>query len=275
MKLSGLTIIVIGLCLGLSLLSYAFFQVYQPNEVAAGYMKTYHDQLQDEANLQPMSVKKVQTAMGLVSGAAVAWNQYVSIKTPTDINIFENPYQLVVDTPKYRDRAQKALNAQYRVGGVKVLQAPEIPQPTDSEKDILVSYFNYPAFTFPVVLWELGSVTVEGTYDQIVKNVRAWSAMPHYLAVVDGLRIDGTSPVLTASYNVTVVGFIQANKIYPPPAVATDTGASGTPGTTSQRGGGPPSMPGGPGTGGVPPSALTGPGAPKGIPGVPTGPRGN
>lgn len=241
MKLSGWTIVIIFLFAGLSALSYAFWQVWTPYEEAARNNHTFHDALELQANKQPQAVKRVEKAMQIVNEAAAKWNAVVADKTPADnlvgggVNVFENPYQLVVDSPKYRDNAQRLLNVQLHQGGVKVVAAPEIPRPTDSEKDILASYYNYPPSPFPVVVWELGSVTVTGNYQQISKNVRAWSAMPHYLAVVDGLAITGTTPNLTASYNVTLVGFIKASTVFPAwtPSGALTTGlAPGTPGAT-------------------------------------------
>ncbi|HVT13921.1 MAG TPA: hypothetical protein VHE55_16785 [Fimbriimonadaceae bacterium] len=237
MKLSGWTIIVACVCLGLSAFFFAYFQVYSPYEQAAQYFRDYHTDLNAAADKMPLAVKRVKKAMEMVNADAQQWNQYVATKTPSDslfsggVNINENPYQLVVDSPKFRNSAQRAFNAQLHVGDVKVVSAPEIPQPTDSEKDILASYYNFPAISFPVVIWELGAVTVTGRYDQIMKNVRSWSNMDHYLAVVDGLRLDGTSPNLTATYNVTIVGFIRASRgVFPAPQVAI--------GSTSSSGGG-------------------------------------
>lgn len=249
MKLSGLTIIIACLCLGLSAGFYALFQVYMPYEQAAQYLRDYHQELDEAAAKQPQAVARVKKAMAAVQADAQQWNLYVATKTPSDslysggVNVFENAYQLVVDSPKYRNNAQRAFNAQLHAGGVKVVNAPEIPQPSDSEKDILASYYNYPAFSFPVVIWELGSVTVTGNYSQIMNNVRAWSNMPHYLAVTDGLRIDGTSPNLTATYNVTIVGFIRTTQgVYPAPGVVVGTASSsgGSAGgfTPSSSGGG-------------------------------------
>lgn len=243
MKLSGLTFITFFLFLGLSAIVFVFFQIYQPYEQAAQYMTDYKGQLDVESAKKSKAEERVRTAMKMVQAAADRWNYYVDRKTPAEtlagggINLNENPYQLVVDTPKYRDNAQRAFNAQLHAGGVKIVSAPEIPMPSDSEKDILASYYNYPAFSFPVVLWELGTVTVTGTYDQIKKNVNEWSNMPHYLAVVDGLRIDGTSPNLTASYSVTLVGFLKGSQLFPPPSVDLGTASATTGG--GPMGGGP------------------------------------
>jgi hypothetical protein len=243
MKLSGWTIVIIGLCLGLSAVSYALFYVYMPYEHQRELNEAYKVELEEAAAKLPKAQARVRKAIAKVQEAAQAWDKYVATKTPPDslaahgINLNVNPIQLTVDAPKFRNNAQRELNRQLRVGGVKVLTAPEIPQPTDSEREILASYFNYPAFSFPVVLWELGNVTVRGTYRQIMQNVRAWSDMPHYLAVVDGLRIDGTTPNLTASYNVTLVGFMRATEMYPgiPDGGLTQTGIPNqVPGNTPQ-----------------------------------------
>jgi hypothetical protein len=247
MKLSGWTIIVLGVCLGAMAFFYVFFDVYQPNEVAAGYMKAYKEQLETEAGKQKRADARVLKAMQKVTEAAHKWNFYVDKNTPPDslagggVNLTENDYQLVVDSPKFRNSAQRAFNAQLRSGGVKIVSAPEIPAPTMNEKDILASYYNYPALSkIPLVLWELGSVTVSGSYSRIMQNVRSWSNMPHYLAVVDGLRIDGTSPNLTATYNVTILGFIKAQKLYPNPPVniGGETKTQSGPGALSGPGGG-------------------------------------
>jgi len=278
MKLSGLTIIIIGAAFGLCVLLFAYFQMYGPNETAAGYMTAYKVQLKEQADKQKAAEARVIKAKKLVAEAAQDWNKIVLLKTPSDnlatggINIMENDYQLVVDSPKYRNSAQRAVNAQLHAGGVKIVSAPQLPIPSMNEKDILASYYNWPAYNFPVVLWELGQVTVTGNYDQIMKNVRAWSSMPHYLAVVDGLRLDGTSPNLTATYNLTIVGFIRAKTIYPSdPRIG--GGSAGSSGSTSGFGG--MGTGGGPNVGaaGMNPAGggnpMTGNAPPAGIPGGP------
>lgn len=66
--------------------------------------------------------------------------------------------------------------------------------------------------------------------------------MPNFLAVADGLQITGTSPVLTGTYNLTMVAFIRGDRVFPrvPDGVAAPAG--GAPGP-----GGAPGAPGGPG----------------------------
>lgn len=236
MKLSSWVIIVAAVAIGLMPVAWVWLQYYGPYEQAAQYNRDYKDQLENESSQQARADKRVRDAMALVQKASEQWNVYVASRTPSDalskggINLAVNSYQLTVDSLKYRNSAQRALNAQLRKGGIKVVSAPEIPFPTTEAGDIMASYYNYPAFSFPVVLWELGNVTVEGTYNQIMANVRSWANMPHYLAVADGLQITGTSPHLTGSYNVTLVGFLKGATFFTPPAAApASTGGAGAP----------------------------------------------
>ena len=185
----------------------------------------------------------------MVDLKAKAWAAYVATRTPGTslrdggIDLSVNAWQLTVDTPKYRNAIQQAVNAQVKKGGVKVINSPLVPlvDASTPANQILASFFNYPAIQFPVVIFDFGTITVQGTYKQIMDNVRAYKSMPHYLAVADGLRIDGTSPNLTGTYNLSIVGFIRAKKIAP--AVNEGVAASATGGFGGVG-------PGGPGGGG-------------------------
>lgn len=245
MKLSGWVWIVLGLCLGLSALAFVFIQIYMPYEQAVGYNNTYRDQLTAQANKQRAAEQRVQTAMDLVNQKAQEWNAVVLTKTPPSslasggINFNVNAYQLAVDAVKYRNNVQRAVNYQSKRGGVKVISLPSVPEPPEDPAELVANYFNYQNFGFPVVYYELSPIVVEGTYEQIKANVKAWSSMPRYLAVADGLTIAGTSPKLTGTYNVVILGYLQGSQMHPAPL--TGTGAVNTPanapGPASPKGG--------------------------------------
>jgi len=141
---------------------------------------------------------------------------------------------------------------------VTVVNGPYVPGPDEngSATGILASFYNYPALGYPAVIFDLGTVTVQGSYKQIMDHVRSFSAMPHYLAVTDGLRIDGTSPNLTATYNLTVVGLLPPGTIYgTAPEAASNQSQGGFGGPAGPRGpGGPPP--------GIPTGKMGGPGGP-------------
>lgn len=238
MKLSPLTIFLIFLSVGLAALSFGFFQKWMPNKQESGFYQEYVNQLQTEADKMPQARRRRKTAEEMVNLEAQKWQTVVAAHTPTaslatgGIDVSVPGWQLAVDARRFRNSVQLALNKQLKRGGVKVITGPEIPEPSDSALNIVSSYFNYPAIPFPVVIYDLGAVTVEGTYEQIMANVRSWSNMPNYLAVADGLRLDGTSPILTGTYSVSMVGFIRGKEIFPmlPEMASGQAGAGGVPG---------------------------------------------
>jgi hypothetical protein len=182
----------------------------------------------------PQAKKRVALAEQMVREREAAWSAIVATRTlpatlgEGGINLNQNSWQLVIDARKYRNNAQRAVNAQLKKGGVTVVNGPAVPFPDETAPTILANYFNYPAVPFPVVIFDLGTVTVRGNYSQISSHIRSWSTIPNYLAVTDGLQIVGTSPQLTATYNLSVVGYIEVDALYP--AVPEGGGAAQGPG---------------------------------------------
>jgi hypothetical protein len=217
------TVVIMGVAASLIVLCLAFFKWVKPDATQAGYEKAYADQLSAEGDKLPAAKKRVEKAIKMVNERATIWNRYVGPRTLPDslgeggINLDENPYQLAVDTLKFRNNVQRAVNAQIVKGGIKLVgSGPYVPGPTDTNSvgGLLASYYNYPTIKFPVVIYNLGTIVVTGTYDQIIANVKAYKTMPHYLAETDGLRISGTSPHFVGSYQLTIVGFLKAPKLF-------------------------------------------------------------
>lgn len=233
MKLSPLTIFLICLSVSLIALSYAFFREWMPNSTEAGYYRENAEALAAEANKMPEAQKRVQTAIQMVNEVAAKWQGVVEKKTPAPsldrggIDLSQNRWQLTVDARSFRNNIQRAVNAQLRRGGVTIVAGPQIPFPSENATNIVETFFNFPSLPFPVVMFDLGTVTVRGTYDQINAHVRAWSSMPNYLAVADGLVLEGTTPVMLANYNLSIVGFIRGDEIYPPVPEGAAAGGGG------------------------------------------------
>ncbi len=246
-KLSALTILLLGISIGIVALSWAFFTQWQPNMTEAQYHREYKDQLEAQAAMMNKAKERVETAKRMVQEKADAWKDVALRKTPQQslamggIDLSVNAWQLVVDVRKFRNSIQRAVNAQLKKGGVTVLSGPMVPFPSESATAVLADYFNYPAFPFPVVIFDFGTVTVRGTYRQITDHIRAWSNMPNYLAVADGLQIQGTSPTLTATYSLSLVAYIRGDHIFPvvPEGAGGGTGpGAGGPGPGGRPGGG-------------------------------------
>ncbi len=222
MKLSPFPIIFIGIAIAIIALSYGFFHHFVPNRQEAALWKEYGEKLQLEAGKRSKAVERVEKANRMVVAKANEWVDIVNRRTPPSslaaggIDLSVNAWQLTVDAPKFRNSMQRALNAQLRKGGVKVVTAPFIPEPSNQATSILANYFNYPALKFPAVMYYFGPITVEGTYEQISNHLKAYSSMPNYLAQTDGLSLSGTSPNLRGTYNLAIIGLIRGNEIFPP-----------------------------------------------------------
>jgi hypothetical protein len=244
------TVMIISVAVCLIILSYGFFHEYKPNMTQAKYDEDFAQALQDQGNKLNGAKKRKEKAIELVKEKTQAWNNYVETKTPPDnlraggIDISANPYKLSMDTWTFRDSVQRALNHQLKAGGVKLLtDGPVIPTPTDIDNagGILSSFYNYPGIKFPVLIYDLGQIQVQGTYKQIMDHVRAYKTMPNYLAMADGLRLEGTSPLLTGTYNLSLVAFIRGKKVYSslPEDTSASSGGSGRSGGFGGGAGGP------------------------------------
>lgn len=268
---SAWTVIIIAISLSLAIVAYAFFYKYRPMETEIAYSNDLAQKLEDQAALQGKAQKRVEKAIQLVNEASRDWVEIVATRTPPTsvaaggINLAVDPYTLLADTVTFRNNIQRAVNAQILKGGVKLVDpGPYIPGPTDfdSTGGLLSSFYNYPDYKFPILIYNLGTIRVSGTYEQIMANVEAYKTMPHYLAVTDGLRIDGTSPNLIGTYQLTIVGFIQTKKL--PGPVPEGEAQAGSASLAGMRGGAMGRGMGGPGMPGMPPG-LMGPGGPGGM----------
>lgn len=241
------TIWLIFLSLSAIILALGVFKFWMPNQEEATFNVTHANSLFAEGDKLKVAVKKRNVAIAAIKQAETDWLPIVAAHTPSQstenrgINLNVNQYKLLLDTKRFRNSIQIAVNNQLKYGGVKV-NGPLVPGVTDADEpnSVLASYYNFPAVPFPVVIHDLGQVTVTGTYEQIMKNVRAWDRFPNYLAVAHGLQLQGTAPNLTGTYDLTIVGYIKYDGTYGP------VPGSNTAGPTGAGGGGPAGAGGGP-----------------------------
>lgn len=254
------TIWLIFLSLSAIILALGVFKYWIPNQEETTFKVKQANDLYAEAFKLKQAVNKKNKAVEAVKSAEAAWLPFVANHTPTQrtgdggININVNQYQLLLDTKRFRNSIQTALNRQLKTGGVQVI-GPRVDGVTDGDEPngVLASYYNYPAVPFPVVIHDLGQVTVIGTYDQIMANVRSWDNFPRYLAVAHGLQLQGTAPKLTGTYSLSVVAYIRYDGIFGPVPGSNTSGTTGAGGgfggpagaggSAGGAGGGPPSRP--------------------------------
>lgn len=237
MKIGPLSIIFVGLCIGVSVLSFAWFKHWVPNRKQAQLFVERTAEHETVMLQMPAAIKKVQEAEALVAAKKEEWKRISAArslpgtKEQGGIDLGVHRWQLAMDIPHFRNRVQQDLNRQLKQGGVRVVQGPRIPDPP-ADPNAVLSYFNYPAMPYPVLIFDFGQVTVTGTYKQITDHLRAWSRMPRYLAVTDRLALQGTSPTLTGTYNLSIVSFIQSREVSP----AVPSGGAGGGGGPAPRG---------------------------------------
>ncbi len=242
MKISPWVWLVVGISVAVIALSFSLFQHVLPNQEQAKKFTEWGEKLAAEEAKMPQAKKRLEDAKALVAETSDEWQRVIAARTPPQsvsgggINLQVNRYQLTVDSLYFRDSVQRAVNRQIKSGGVLVISGPRVENPPETPEEIMPTYFNYPTTKFPVSIFDLGTVTVRGTWDQISENVRSWTRMPNYLAVADGLQVTGTSPNLTATYNLSIVAFIRGKKLAPEvgagaAALASNQGApAGVPG---------------------------------------------
>jgi hypothetical protein len=257
------TIWLIFLSLSAIILSLGVFKFWLPVQEETTFYINHANSLHREGDKLGQAVKKRNAAIEATKSAEAAWLPIVAAHTPSQVtsnggmNINVNQLQLLLDTKRFRNSIQTALNNHLKIGGVKVI-GPRVAGVTDQEEPngVLASYYNYPGVPFPVVIQDLGQVTVTGTYEQIMKNVRAWDNFPRYLAVAHGLQLQGTAPTLTGTYNLTIVAYIRYDGMFGqiPVASGGGTGAGGGFGGPA-AGGRPGGNAGGPLPGGGPSAA--------------------
>ena len=83
MKLSPLTIILIGVAILIMALTYGFFQHWMPNQTEAKYYRDYAAALEEEGNKLPGAQKRLEKAKELVETKAKresgCWARYLRL----------------------------------------------------------------------------------------------------------------------------------------------------------------------------------------------------
>ncbi|MBN8690423.1 MAG: hypothetical protein J0L72_06475 [Armatimonadetes bacterium] len=244
LKLTPWTVLSIALSISAVMLCVGYFQYWAPRTETAANFDRLREELEAEGQKLPREKKKLEEAKTMVQDAAGEWNDIVQRKTPPaslaegGINLTRNRWQLVVDAPEFRNRIQADLNRQLRYGGVQVMSGVTVPVFPDNPLTIVEEGFGYPRYGFPVRIFDFGTVVVEGTMDQITRNVEGWNQLPKYIAVVDGLRLEGTAPKYRASYSLSIAMYLRAEKVSPPvPEVPSDGNNQGAPGGLGTPGG--------------------------------------
>jgi hypothetical protein len=191
-----------------------------PGNTEKGYWVEQNEKLDEiisEAS-QRRAVERVREALEKVEAAQIKWKAIVQTRTPSAgrINLVPNRWQLTVNTRRWHPQVERDLRQHISRSGVQVIApvgGPFVPFPTDNPNDLVEFYYNYPAFPFPIAIWDLGTITVQGSQDAILNHIRSWSRIPGYIASVRGLSITGTGNRLRATYNLIVLAYVNTENV--------------------------------------------------------------
>ena len=260
-KLSPLTYVVVGVVLAASIFLGFWFMKIAPGRQEIAYWSDHNAKL-DEIISEPSkraAAERVRQALSMVRDAETSWKLIAQRRTPSSgqMNLVPHRWQNVVNARRWHGRVEADLRKWMSQSSVRLVDPPllMIPFPTDQPNQLVQYYFNYPAFPFPIGIWDLGTVTVEGTYDQITNHVRNWSNIPNYIASVRGLSLQGTGNRLRGTYGLTLIAYVNTEYISGGPGAGgtvPDLNGEGDSGTMTRQGGGGPT--GGGGGGGPAPS---------------------
>lgn len=224
-RLSPITFFVCGLVLILVTWAGFWFFSISKTRTEIGYWEKHVAELRQiaSAESQKAAQERVRTALEKVSEAEQEWKLIADTRTPSmgRMNLMTHRWQSTVDVRKWHSQVEADLRSWIQKSGVRILQpvqnaevGPFVPYPTDLPNELVEFYFHYPAIPFPVCVWDLGTITVEGTYDQITNHVRSWTKIPGYVAMVRGLGITGTGSRLRGSYNLVVVAYVNTEYVF-------------------------------------------------------------
>ncbi|MGI8922659.1 MAG: hypothetical protein ACR2HJ_01235 [Fimbriimonadales bacterium] len=242
-RLNPITFVVAGVALILTTIAGFYFLKIRPEQEEMGYWIRKNQKLDEiiSEGSKTAAVERVREAMTKVRDAESAWKLIAQRRTPSagQINLTPQRWQLVVNTRRWHGRVEADLRKWIRRGGVRLVSPAggiQVPFPTDMPNELVQYYFNYPAFPFPIAIWDLGAVTVAGTYDQIMSHVKSWSAIPHYIASVRGLSLTGSGSRLQATYGLTLVVYINTQFVSGGPAEGGKVPDMGSTGDQAQGG---------------------------------------
>jgi hypothetical protein len=218
-KLSALTYIVVAAVLIAVTWAGFWLQKIGPDSTEIGYWQEQNEKL--DTIISPASQKRAQNrvreALQKKYEAELNWKRVVEARTPPEsqINMIPHRWQVVVDARRWHGRVERDVNAWFRKTNVRLIDplVVTVPYPTDRPNELIQYYFNYPAFPFPICIWDLGVITVEGSYERIMAHIRSWSRMPNYIASVRGLSLTGTGNSLRGTYGLTLLAYVNTKEV--------------------------------------------------------------
>jgi Tfp pilus assembly protein PilO len=240
-KITRQQIYIIGAVLAVIAAIAVYFAVIKPQGEELAAQTSRRDSRQAKADEKPQADADLKKAKQEVLEAQRDWQRYERALMPQIqigdlmVGIQQLWREQIKTLGPLTDQFLKADKT------VQVLQSNiQLPAPPEDPN----------AVNQPLFVYNLGQVSVQGTFENILRHVERWNRF-NRLVLVDGLSLSGNSPSLVGQYNLTCYVFTQGDT--PGPAIP-QAGAGGRPGGLGGgRPGGMGGPPGGGGYGGGPP----------------------
>lgn len=219
--MKGLTrasILSIGIVATLVVAAAIYLLGIRPTQANIAEHQRYNGELEQKRALVPECERLLKQAQAKVKESEAKLMRYQVEKMPKQNIDLSDRLQAWVQYHAMLREIGKKLESWPAKTGVMLLSGFQLPPPSPDPNQI-----PYPLLTFPI-----GQVHVRASsFKTLLDHVRAWNKVPNLLVQVDGLTIQGTSPLLNATYNLTVYVFPKASGGQVGPAVPTATGAEG------------------------------------------------
>ena len=220
-------VMIIGGVLALLIGIGFFFGLIKPLNEAKAEAETKYNTQKAIADQRAAAMKKKADNQRIVDKAKRDWSVYDNqLMTYTGKDHRKHP---VVDTSNLFTAMQQRWDEQtVRLGplvkyflekdkSVRIVQANLAVQAPPSDPN---------AANTKVIELPLGTVTVAGTFENILRHVDRWNKF-NRLVVVDDLALQGNSPQLVGSYKITCYIFTHSDKTGDPVPQAGSGGAGG------------------------------------------------
>jgi hypothetical protein len=215
-KITQLQVWIIGLVLSIISGVLIFFLLIKPANEEKAAADARYETAHQTAVLEPQKQNELKVAKANVVQAQANWNRLDRQLMPDiDVsNLYRGMRQLWNEQIKVLGpRVEKYLRADKSVQIVSAnIQLP--PPPTDPNA------VNRKAFVY-----DLGSVTVMGNFEEITRHVERWNKFDR-LVLADGLTLQGNSPRLFGTYTLRLFVFPHGTD-KPGPAIPQAGGGQG------------------------------------------------
>lgn len=258
-KLRRIHIIIIGLVIEILLGVGLYMLLIKPaneelQKETDRYNAAYPDSTDDK---RAMAERKMQDAKMQVAKTEAQFNTALDQKMP-NLRFDQRDKGMLQLWHEQVEVLGPLIERYVRKSGVTMLSDIKIPPPPVNPNDPL---FQQDYFTVPI-----GTIQVQGNFKGILDHIRKWNSF-NRLVQVDLPSLEGPSPTLTSSYNLTVYIFPRKTAQGAPQITI-----AGAPGANNAGGGGavtvgvpPPMMPGGGAGAGVMGGQMPGGGAGAGV----------